>query len=89
MKRIVLLVAASAMVLAGVSWAEEAKPLSGKEIFEAKCSICHSTDRPLGKTKSQSGWDKTVTRMRGKKADWISGDEAKAIADYLTEIRGK
>ena len=58
-------------------------------LFEKRCSLCHPTSRPLGKTKSSEEWGKTVTRMKGYAGDRISDQDAKIIAGYLAEIRGK
>jgi hypothetical protein len=60
-----------------------------KAVFEKRCSLCHPTSRPLGKTKSSGEWEKTVMRMKGYADDRISDQDAKIITGYLTEIRGK
>jgi mono/diheme cytochrome c family protein len=58
-----------------------------KAIFEAKCSLCHSISRPLGKNKTPMGWNETVTRMQQKAPDKISDTDVKAIVDYLNAVR--
>jgi hypothetical protein len=60
-----------------------------KGLFEKRCSICHSTSRPLGKTKSAEEWRQTVTRMKGYAGGKISDEEAEIIIEYLSETRGK
>jgi cytochrome c5 len=60
-----------------------------KAVFEKRCSLCHPTSRPLGKTKSSEEWEKTVMRMKGYAGDRISDKDAKIIAGYLAEVRGK
>ena len=66
-----------------------AEESDAKGLFEKRCSLCHPTSRPLGKTKSSEEWEKTVMRMKGYAGDRISDQEAKIITGYLTEIRGK
>jgi len=60
-----------------------------KGLFEKRCSICHSIDRPLSKTKSGEEWRQTVMRMKAHAGDRISDEEAEIIITYLTETRGK
>jgi mono/diheme cytochrome c family protein len=58
-----------------------------KNTFEVKCSACHGTDRPLGKSKSAADWLSTVKRMSGKKPGHLSEAEIADIAAYLSIIR--
>ena len=58
-----------------------------KNTFEAKCSACHGTDRPLGKSKSAADWLSTVQRMSGKKPGHLTAAEAEEIAAYLSIVR--
>ena len=58
-----------------------------KNTFEAKCSACHGTDRPLGKSKSAADWLATVQRMSGKKPGHLTEAEAADIAAYLSITR--
>jgi cytochrome c5 len=77
-------IAAASMLLlfvGGSAWA------GGKELFEAKCTVCHDAQRALGKNRDKDFWDATVERMRGKGAD-LKDDEAKAVAAYLAEVAG-
>jgi len=62
---------------------------SAKALFEARCSMCHDTDRPLEKKKTADGWRETVTRMQEHAAGQISDEERETIIQYLGEIRGK
>jgi cytochrome c5 len=66
-----------------------AEESDAKAVFEKRCSLCHPTSRPLGKTKSSEEWEKTVMRMKGYAGDRISDKDAKIIAGYLAEVRGK
>jgi mono/diheme cytochrome c family protein len=59
-----------------------------KAVFEAKCSLCHGIDRPLGKNKTPVEWKETVTRMQQKAPDKISDADAKAVLAYLNSVRG-
>jgi mono/diheme cytochrome c family protein len=61
--------------------------LTAKSTFNTKCSACHGTDRPLGKSKSRADWTATVQRMAAKKAGSITDAEAAAIAAYLSIVR--
>lgn len=67
--------------------AEVVAYLLTKNTFEAKCSVCHGTDRPLGKNKSAADWLATVQRMSGKKPGHLTESEAAAIAAYLSITR--
>ena len=58
-----------------------------KNVFEAKCSVCHGTDRPLGKSKSGAEWLATVQRMAGKKPGHLAEPEIADIAAYLAAVR--
>jgi hypothetical protein len=58
-------------------------------LFESKCSICHSINRPKSKNKSKEGWEATVMRMKNKNGCPITDEEAKMIIDYLAEKYGK
>ena len=59
-----------------------------RKLFEVKCSACHPLERPLKKNKDRAGWEKTVARMKGYAAGQISDADARAIAEYLTQVRG-
>jgi len=59
-----------------------------KAIFEAKCSLCHGIDRPLGKNKTPAEWSETVTRMQKKAPDKISDADVKALVAYLNAVQG-
>lgn len=67
-------------------WSEE-KVDAGK-LFERKCSICHTIERPKSKRKTKAEWTKTVTRMKNTNGCPISDEEAGSIIDYLAENFG-
>jgi cytochrome c5 len=66
---------------------------AAKATFENTCSICHSTNRPLGKKKDQKGWESTVERMssyhKRQKGTVIPEEDVKAIVQYLLSVAGK
>ena len=59
-----------------------------KAVFEARCSLCHGIDRPLGKNKTPAEWSETVARMQKKAPDKISDADVKAILGYLNAVQG-
>lgn len=67
----------------------QAEDNDAKVLFAKRCSLCHPPSRPLSKSKSKEEWEKTVMRMKGYAGDRISDKDAKIIAGYLAEIRGK
>jgi mono/diheme cytochrome c family protein len=58
-----------------------------KNIFEAKCSLCHPTERPLGKSKSAADWLATAQRMSEKKPGTLTEAEVADVAAYLSIVR--
>ncbi len=61
----------------------------GKALFEQKCGVCHGLDRATARTETKERWSAIIKEMQGKRADWISDDEAAKILDYLTSAYGK
>ena len=82
MKKMAALILATAFFGAGIAIAGE------KELFEAKCSMCHPLSRPLGETMDRDGWTATVTRMQKVNGCPITDEEAKAIVEHLVKVRG-
>jgi len=70
----------------GVSAGEEK---NAKQLFERKCSTCHSIERPKSKAKTKAEWKSSVMRMKNVNMAPISGEEATIIIDYLAEHYGK
>lgn len=58
-----------------------------KNTFEAKCSLCHPTERPLGKSKSAADWLATAQRMSEKQPGHLTAAEVADVAAYLSIIR--
>ncbi len=90
MKHVIVAVTALCMtLLAGsfqrISAGENNNP---KSLFEKKCSICHSIERPMSITKTKEGWEATVMRMKDENDAPISNEEARIIIDYLAENYG-
>ncbi len=61
----------------------------GKALFEQKCSVCHELARAVTRSETKEGWVSVVKEMQGKKAGWISDDEAAKIVAFLTAEHGK
>lgn len=59
-----------------------------KALFEAKCGLCHSIDRPKKKRKTRDAWTKTVMRMKNRNGCPITEEEANRIIDHLSENYG-
>ena len=61
----------------------------GKTLFEQKCGVCHGLDRATARTETKEKWASIIMEMQGKRADWISEDDAARVLDYLTSAYGK
>ncbi len=57
-------------------------PADGKTLFEQKCGLCHPAGWALGASSTVDEWRRLVLRKKGRKADWISDEEAAAIIEY-------
>ncbi|MCX5802301.1 MAG: hypothetical protein NTU69_02005 [Proteobacteria bacterium] len=68
--------------------AEKAE-VDAKNLFEKKCSGCHSLDRPKSKKKTMNEWKTTVMRMMNVRGAPGTEEEAKIIIDYLAKNYGK
>lgn len=84
MRRILLAVSLSLLLLMQVSFSYASSD-SGKELFEKKCSKCHSLDRALSKKKDLAAWKNTTHRMAKYSGGAISEAEAEEIAIYLVD----
>ena len=93
MKIVVTLVMCSLLFVSGLWHQAMASSHEGKEnvkqLFESKCSLCHSIERPKSKKKSKTGWETTVMRMKNKNGCPITGEEATMIINYLADNYGK
>ena len=89
MKNIFLCVLGLALsLLIGVAQNVPASGTPENVLFEQKCSICHSIERPESKVKTRKEWETTVTRMRNVHDAPITDDEARVIIEYLAKHYG-
>ncbi len=92
MKIILPIVTCSVMLVSGLWHQALASSHGGKvkaeQLFESKCSLCHTIDRPKSKKKSKEGWEATVMRMKNKNGCPINDEEAKMIIKYLADNYG-
>jgi len=56
------------------------------DLFEKKCSGCHTLDRVLATKKDTAKWKIVVSEMRNKDTNWISAKEADIVLNYITEL---
>lgn len=83
MRTMMLTMTAAILVVAGNASAAE-KPLSGAELLDVRCSVCHAAERPKGAKKTRTQWEETVTRMMGKGAA-LTAAEKKILIDHLAK----
>jgi cytochrome c553 len=58
--------------------------MDGASLLEARCSKCHSADRPKQAQKTPDQWNQTVTRMMGKGAELTEAEKI-VLVDYLAK----
>lgn len=56
----------------------------GASLLEARCSVCHPSERPKSKQKTPEQWEATVSRMMGKGAK-LNEEEKQILVDYLSK----
>ncbi|MGH9822380.1 MAG: photosystem P840 reaction-center cytochrome c-551 [Blastocatellia bacterium] len=56
---------------------------SSQDLFQKRCSRCHTLDRVVGARKDATGWLATVNRMRALPGAGITESDAKVILAYL------
>lgn len=63
----------------------EAAPGEGRELFVARCSVCHSIDyvQMHSRFATRALWEGSVAKMRNAYKAPMSDDEARQILDYL------
>lgn len=86
-------------MLAGCGKTEPPKPaappptppaaVEGKALFEQKCGVCHDLARATARQETREKWAEVVKSMQGKKADWISDQDAAKIVEFLATEHGK
>jgi cytochrome c5 len=63
------------------------KEARGKEVYEAKCLLCHESDLIVAQRLSRAGWGREVDKM----VRWgavVKDDEKEPLADYLFKNYG-
>jgi cytochrome c-type biogenesis protein CcmH/NrfF len=70
------------------TYSDQENEINARGLFEKKCSICHSINRPKSKTKTAEEWKQTVMRMKNVNGCPVTNEEAEIIIDYLTENYG-
>ena len=64
--------------------ATKAATAGGQTLMNERCTVCHSTDRIQAARKDRTGWEDTVTRMKGKPGGaQLSAAETTILIDYL------
>lgn len=54
------------------------------DLFESRCSVCHSTSIPKNARKNKAQWQETVGRMMAKGAK-LTPEEKKSLVGYLAK----
>lgn len=88
MKKTVLLVVVSVLVSFLMAYAGVPDD-KAKELFEARCSVCHNPDYATGTSNTAEQWRTTVMRMKNENGASITEEEAETIIDYLSRHHGK
>jgi len=68
------------LFIASSAWASAPQD---KQLFENKCTRCHSLKKSLKKTKDLAAWQRTLKRMTKYARGSISEQDAQTIANYL------
>ena len=68
----------------------EAAPGAGREVFIARCTICHSIDyvEMHARFGTRQVWETAVNKMRNAFKAPLTDEEAKQILDYLERQYG-
>lgn len=68
----------------------EAAAGEGRELFVARCSVCHSIDyiEMHARFGTRTLWEASVTKMRNAFKAPITDDEARQLVDYLQRNYG-
>ena len=69
---------------------DAAAPGEGREVFVARCSICHSVDYIAMHARfgTRALWEAEVAKMRNAFKAPLSDEEAKQVVDYLERAYG-
>jgi len=71
---------------AGNGGAEATPTPSPQEIYNTKCTRCHTLSKVVEAPRSNAEWGTLVKRMQSKEAGWINDEEANMIINYLMLI---
>lgn len=88
---VTLLAASAALILSLTAAAEpEAAPGDGRELFVARCSVCHSIDyiEMHARFGTRALWEASVAKMRNAFKAPIADDEVRQLVDYLERNYG-
>ena len=69
---------------AGNGGAEATPTPFPQEVYNAKCTRCHTLSKVVETPRSDAEWGNVVTRMQSKESGWINDDEANMIIQYLS-----
>ncbi len=79
---------ASATASAGQAGQASALPdLPGRDVLTRRCMQCHQMSMWTALHQDRKAWESTIYRMVGRGALWTE-DDIRAMADYLSRIRG-
>ncbi len=56
-----------------------------EELYKTKCSKCHALNVIAARSRTKEQWAALVNQERSRAVSWIALDEARDIANYLTE----
>ncbi|MDA3970653.1 MAG: hypothetical protein PF442_04825 [Desulfobulbaceae bacterium] len=87
-KTIICLVGSALIAGSGIALAAETSAQDAKPLFEQKCSMCHSIEKPKSMKKTGSEWEATVMRMKNGHGAQLTDAEAKLIIEYLSKNYG-
>lgn len=62
----------------------DSQALSGADLMESRCTVCHSLSRVTIASKTVEEWQSTVSRMITKGAV-LSAEEENTLVQYLAE----
>jgi len=86
----VYLLVIACLTISNTSVFSAEKPkVDAKALFDQKCSVCHSMDRPKSNKKTANEWENTVMQMKNVNGVPITDEEAKVIIDYLSKNYSK
>jgi len=62
----------------------QARIKAGTELYQMRCGVCHSIEKPGTAIKSRDEWAKTIKKMKHMSYN-LAGKEAEVICDYLSQ----